>query len=232
MLTENNSDNPRLDEIMDDLHIQLKPPDDDETVHSSDENPVFTIPITDKCLNAYNRQIVLGLIRTNTLLEDIRDQESQQEKLQYHHETKTCHRGINETEIAPQRTARAVQTIAYNSHYGITYQYLRFEMEMMDILRHTEANHRYRCYTMIPITLESALKQVQVYEDLPHRLPLKTCYRTSANLSDGSVWSQPSYRFMIYGCIHTNSTLIESVSRNIKYLTIDITNCQNHVFDL
>ncbi|KAJ8985769.1 hypothetical protein NQ317_014422 [Molorchus minor] len=112
-----------------------------------------------------------------------------------------------------------VQTIAYNSHYGITYQYLRFEMAMMDILRHTEANHRYRCYTMIPITLESALKQVQVYEDLPHRLPLKTCYRTSANLSDGSVWSQPSYRFIIYGCIHTNSTLIESVSRNIKYLT-------------
>ncbi|KAJ8973498.1 hypothetical protein NQ317_018771 [Molorchus minor] len=49
---------------------------------------------------------------------------------------------------------------------------------------------------MIPITLKSALKQVQVYEDLPHRLPLKTCYRTSANLSDGSVWSQPIYRFM------------------------------------
>ncbi|KAJ8978094.1 hypothetical protein NQ317_018960 [Molorchus minor] len=75
---------------------------------------------------------------------------------------------------------KIVQTIAYNSHYGITYQYLRFGM--MDILRHTEANHRYimlYMYTMIPITLESALKQVQVYEDWPHHLLLKTCYRTS-----------------------------------------------------
>ncbi|KAJ8976450.1 hypothetical protein NQ317_000191 [Molorchus minor] len=75
-----------------------------------------------------------------------------------------------------------------------------------------------RCYmyTMIPITLESALKQIQVYEDWSHHLLLKTCYRTSANLSDGSVWSQPAYRFMfIYGCIHANSTLIELVFRNI-----------------
>ncbi|KAJ8966423.1 hypothetical protein NQ317_001045 [Molorchus minor] len=38
-------------------------------------------------------------------------------------------------------------------------------------------------YTMIPITLESALKQVQVYEDWLHHLLLKTCYRTR-HLSD------------------------------------------------
>ncbi|KAJ8957302.1 hypothetical protein NQ317_016286, partial [Molorchus minor] len=122
-----------------------------------------------------------------------------------------------------------VQTIAYNSHYGITYQYLR--IGMMDILRHTEANHRYimlYMYTMIPITLESALKQVQVYEDWPHHLLLKTCYRTSANLSDGSVCSQPAYRFMfIHGCIHANSTLIELVFRNICLIgSRDISNMQ------
>ncbi|KAJ8983172.1 hypothetical protein NQ317_016274 [Molorchus minor] len=55
-----------------------------------------------------------------------------------------------------------------------------------------------------------------VYEDWPHHLLLKTCYRTSANLSDGSICSQPAYRFMfIHGCIHANSTLIELVFRNI-----------------
>ncbi|KAJ8983739.1 hypothetical protein NQ317_017842 [Molorchus minor] len=84
-------------------------------------------------------------------------------------------------------------------------------------------------YTMIPITLESALKQVQVYEDWPHHLLLKTCYRTSANLSDGSVWSQPAYRFMfIYGCIHANSTLIELVFRNICRIgSRDISKCSD-----
>ncbi|KAJ8973662.1 hypothetical protein NQ317_005380 [Molorchus minor] len=101
---------------------------------------------------------------------------------------------------------------------------------MMDILRHTEANHRYMLYmyTMIPITLESALKQVQVYEDWPHHLLLKTCYRTSANLSDGSVWSQPAYRFTFtHGCIHANSTLIELVFRNICRIgSRDISNMQ------
>ncbi|KAJ8970640.1 hypothetical protein NQ317_008316 [Molorchus minor] len=112
-----------------------------------------------------------------------------------------------------------VQTIAYNSHYGITYQYLRFGM--MDILRHTEANHRYimlYMYTMILITLESALKQVQIYEDWPHHLLLKTCYRTSANLSDGSVCSQPAYRFMfIHGCMYPRKFHIDRISVQ-KYL--------------
>ncbi|KAJ8981174.1 hypothetical protein NQ317_017267 [Molorchus minor] len=67
-----------------------------------------------------------------------------------------------------------------------------------------------------------------VYEDWPHHLLLKTCYRTSANLSDGSVWSQPAYRFMfIHGCIHANSTLIELVFRNICRIgSRDISNMQ------
>ncbi|KAJ8980828.1 hypothetical protein NQ317_018408 [Molorchus minor] len=35
--------------------------------------------------------------------------------------------------------------------------------------------------------LFSQKTQIKVYEDWPHHLLLKTCYRTSANLSDGSV---------------------------------------------
>ncbi|KAJ8985807.1 hypothetical protein NQ317_016314 [Molorchus minor] len=71
--------------------------------------------------------------------------------------------------------------------------------------------------------------QIKVYEDWPHHLLLKTCYRTSANLSDGSVWSQPAYRFMfIHGCIHANSTLIELVFRNICRIgSRDISKCSD-----
>jgi hypothetical protein len=44
-------------------NIQIKSPDknpsDDETVHSALENPVITIPLTDKPLNHYKNQVIL-----------------------------------------------------------------------------------------------------------------------------------------------------------------------------
>ncbi|KAJ8978943.1 hypothetical protein NQ317_003004 [Molorchus minor] len=72
-------------------------------------------------------------------------------------------------------------------------------------------------YSMIPITLESALKQVQVYEDWQHHLLLKTCYRTSANLSDGSVWSQPCLPIHVYPWMYPLKFHIDRISVQ-KYL--------------
>jgi hypothetical protein len=163
-------------------NIQIKPPDknpsDNETVHSALENPVITIPITDKPLNHYKNQVILfcsrnilkpnvqqttifnknrltislptnnieshiinvikeyvdskqnytlyfktleladifnnviqsyfknssfKFIKSTILLQDIVNSDQQTEKLIYHHQGKTCHKGINEMKTSIER---------------------------------------------------------------------------------------------------------------------------------
>lgn len=40
--------------------IQIRPPSNDDTVHSASENPVLNIPITENCLNMYENQIIFA----------------------------------------------------------------------------------------------------------------------------------------------------------------------------
>lgn len=147
-------------------------PDSNETQHSSQENPILEIPISEQPLNKFKHQIILSisndaltprvniikifdnktrlkitvpirnlevhlvkvlkeylkpktlygiifqpnmapilistiqkhfqhsafkLVQSNILLKDIESSDTQTEKIKYHHETKTTHRGINET---------------------------------------------------------------------------------------------------------------------------------------
>lgn len=144
---------------------------DDETVHTSHENPIIEVPITEKPLNFFKNQVIihstrnivepivqtlkifdkfritisfpennikthilnfiktyfqpkqmyvlyfktrnieplfitilqtyfqnsaLKLVKTNTILQDLTNTEDQKEKIKYHHEGKTCHKGISE----------------------------------------------------------------------------------------------------------------------------------------
>lgn len=155
-----------------------EPDDDDETVHSSHENPILEIPITSKPLNIYKNQVIihsnknitepkvqtlkifgkfritvlfpeinqkthvlnfvktyfepkqmyvlffkekileflftnilqtyfqnsaLKLIKTNIILQDLINIEDQREKIKYHHENKSCHKGISETKNSLNR---------------------------------------------------------------------------------------------------------------------------------
>lgn len=181
-IAESNVSPGQLDEYLNALtndEDRLPDPDTNETTHSSAENPILTIPITEKSVNTYNNQIILStnekttkkyviksktfenkermtvsvpfqniraeiinfikeyvdpkkthciflktpnllstfckviqetfknssfkFVQSNTLLEDVKIQEEQEDKIRYHHETKTCHRGINETELALKR---------------------------------------------------------------------------------------------------------------------------------
>jgi hypothetical protein len=160
--------------------IQIKPPDydDNETIHTSIENPVLEIPITNKPVNYFKSQIIIHcnkdalkpnikitkafdktkitasipltnfetntvnilktnldpkqthclffkspeieprfiktvqmyfkntafkFIKSNIILQDLVNLEDQKEKLKYHHESKTCHKGINEMTNSLQR---------------------------------------------------------------------------------------------------------------------------------
>lgn len=162
--------------VINDVRIR-PPPSDNETNHTSHENPVIEIPYTEKAINNYKNQIIISLSKTNKtsvtrkkifdktritlelpeiendesiikfireymvpkqnyclhftnklfekkfirifkgffknnaftlcisniMLSDILDEEEQKQKLQYYHETKTSHRGIQENLKAIKR---------------------------------------------------------------------------------------------------------------------------------
>ena len=62
------------------------------------------IQIVITLLQKYFKSNAFKLIQTNTYLKDIEKEEEQLEKIRYHHETKTVHRGINETVQALSKT--------------------------------------------------------------------------------------------------------------------------------
>ncbi|KAJ8963584.1 hypothetical protein NQ317_005517 [Molorchus minor] len=56
-----------------------------------------------------------------------------------------------------------------------------------------------------------------IYEDWPHHLLLKTCYRTSANLSDGSVLVPTRLPIHVYPWMYPRKFHIDRISVQ-KYL--------------